>query len=133
MNPNPWAASDRHVETEADRLNWLWGVLYYDIRDMLVLLPTPVRIPALPPGANRRAVDTLDAVRDELPAQDLPADIRNLADWALTDAILGADGDTNERRHHITESQARTRAVVAFMGIGPEDAGAADTWEEQMI
>ncbi|MEE2040222.1 hypothetical protein Q8791_23685 [Nocardiopsis sp. CT-R113] len=131
MNPNPWAASDRHTDTEADRLTWLWGTLYDTIRDMLATLPTPIRIPHLTTGTENTAADTLTAIRDtDLYTQNLPADIIKMADQALTDAIHGVDGSNAERRHYITESQARTRAVVAFMGIGPEDMGVPDTLEE---
>lgn len=131
MNPNPWAASDRHTETEADRLNWLWGTLYDTIRDMLVAMPTPVRIPHLTSGTTDTATRNLTAVNDDdLYRQNLPSDIITMADRALTDAVLGADGPNAERRHHITESQARVRAVVAFMGVGPEDMGVPDTLTE---
>ncbi|WP_160051241.1 hypothetical protein [Nocardiopsis sp. FR26] len=130
MNPNPWAASDRHAETEADRLTWLWGVLYYDIQDMLVCLPSPVRIPALPPGVGHVAADTLTAVRDDLYDQNIPNDIRQLADTALTDAVLALKATGAERRHLTEEAQARTRAVVAYLGVGPEDFGVPDTLEE---
>ncbi|MFV2198426.1 hypothetical protein [Nocardiopsis sp. LOL_012] len=131
MHPNPWTASDRHTDTETDRLDWLWTVLYDTIRDMLVCLPTPVRIPHLTTATKHTAADTLRAVcDDDLWNQNIPNDIRALADCALTGAVLALNATSTERRHLTEEAQARTRAVVAYIGVGPEEAGAADTWEE---
>lgn len=130
---NHWDTSDRHH----DNTRWLWAVLYAQIRDMAVALPTPVLLPHLPhnahPDAHTVAAQTIERLRDTHLGYDLPADILALADRALTDTILAHKAtNPNERRHLITEAQARVNAVTAYMGIGPEDVGVHDTWEETL-
>lgn len=131
---NPWNASDRHH----DNTRWLWAVLYGAIRELAITLPTPVNLPHLPydaaPDAHTAAAHAVERLRDEHLGRDLPGDILALADRALTDAILAHQAtDPTERRDLIAESNARVRAVVAYLGIGPEDVGVHDTWEETTL
>ncbi|QVJ00365.1 hypothetical protein KGD82_16525 [Nocardiopsis eucommiae] len=135
MNPaNPWAASDR----QHDNTHWQWAVLYGAIRELAITLPTPVNLPHLPydaaPEAHATAARRVERLRDHHLGRDLPGDILALADRALTDAILAQrDSDPGERRDMIAEAGARVRAVIAYMGIGPEDAGVHDTMEEMIL
>jgi hypothetical protein len=138
MTTNPWANSDTYTTTEATRLRWLWAALYATIRDMAVALPSPVRLPHLPadatPEQTSDAAQIIERLRDRRLGRDLPGDILAMADRALTDAIAAHKAiDPGERRDLITEAQARVRAVVAYMGVGPEDVGVHDTWEETAL
>lgn len=133
MRTNPWATTDLPATTNP--VAWLWTILYTAIRDMTLTLPTPINLPHLDtdaaPGDRHRAAERLERVRDtHLYRQDLPADIRGLADRALTNAILAHHATGEEDWELITEAQNRVRAVVAYMGVEADNAVLPDTWEE---
>lgn len=133
------------TRTETDRLTWVFThALYPALRSMTAGMPTPIYLPHLPTGATSAHLHSvavrLDRIRRiHLPEQDLPADVLTLAETALYNAVGAAHlltepmADTGILAASIEAAQSRVRAVEAFIGIQPEEAGAPDTLAEMEI
>lgn len=146
--PSVWEASDIATAApyELNRLITVWAtVAYIEARDTLAAVE--VHIPALPTTPTTaqlataadqlRRLSASDYLRVQFPADIAQTAARGLANLAGAAFLLSwyADRPGNYWRQSsvetaIREGQQRIKAVSAYLGIEPEEAGVGDTLAE---